>query len=61
MKKHGKILLALLLILGISMLGGCGKNENSSDDQEKAALITELQRPKTLPTAGPALLELPRI
>lgn len=35
MKKHGKILLALLLILGISMLGGCGKNENSSDDQEK--------------------------
>lgn len=34
MKKHGKILLALLLILGISVFtAGCGKNENSSDGQ----------------------------
>lgn len=34
MKKHGKILLALLLVLGISVLAGCGgKDENSSDGQ----------------------------
>ena len=35
MKKHGKILLALLLILGISVFaGGCGKDEDSSDGQK---------------------------
>ena len=35
MKKHGKILLALLLILGISVFaGGCGKDENSLNGQE---------------------------
>lgn len=34
MKKHGKILLALLLVLGISVLAGCGgKDEDSSDGQ----------------------------
>lgn len=35
MKKHGKLLLALLLILGISVFaGGCGKDGNSSDGQD---------------------------
>ena len=36
MKKHGKILLALLLILGISVFaGGCGKDEDSSDGRSE--------------------------
>ena len=35
MKKHGKILFALLLVLGVMVLGGCGKNENSSDGRNE--------------------------
>lgn len=61
MKKHGKILLALLLILGISVFaGGCGKDEDSSDGQKTegtdgdTVTITPLQVVKSL-------LELPRI
>ncbi len=34
MKKHGKILPALLLVLGLAVLGGCS-DENSSDDPNK--------------------------
>lgn len=38
MKKHGKILLALLLVLGVMVLGGCGKNENSSDNLQSGGV-----------------------